>query len=253
MNWRLFHQHRGRRLSLRPLRRPLCEAIPYVILSASQRAGPGPDRRASALPLVRLCRNCQSMVWTWPQTHLTSLAFPTTTTTASAATPPPGHQHSTPFEASLARVPCPPQTAGPPPVPRSTSTPRSRRPSCLMVSAVAAAASVALPRPAGAPPTPLPATCLTWAPCACRPSSIATLRRLIVPVARRPRADDTSARPPATGVKADMTTTRPRSTKASFPSAPTPSAASNYPLYSFRTPDSRSPLTHPAIPVIPPF
>lgn len=233
MNWPRFHPPRKRRQRLPPLRTPHCNAIPYVILSAWRRVGPGPCQRANAPSPVQLCLNCQSMVWTWPQTHLTSHAFPPIT--ASAVTLLHGHLVSMPFGAFPVRAPCPRHTVARLPAPQSTITRLCHRPFYHLASAVAAAASVAPPRPAGVPRTPLPATCLTWARCAWKPSSIVTLRRSIVRVARRLLAHDTSARLPATGAKADMTTTRPRSTKARFPFAQTPSAASKMalPLYPF--------------------
>lgn len=246
MNWPLFHLRRERRPRLPHLRTPPSDAILYVILYAWLRVDPGPCQRANAPSLVQLCLNCQPTVWTWPQTHLTSHGFPPTI--ASVAILLPGPLASTPFGASPARAPCPLPTAGRQPVPQSITTRAFRRLFYQLVSAVAAAASVAPPRPAGEPPTPPPATCLTWARCAWRPSSTATLRRSIVRVARHLLAPGTSARLPATGVKADMTSTRPRSTKARFLFAPTPSAASKRSFVSVSSaPDASSPFTYPCM------
>lgn len=246
MNWPLFHPRRKRRRNLPLLRMPPCGATPYVILSAWPRVGPGPCQPANAPSPVQLCLNCPPMVWIWPQTHLTFPVFPPIT--ASAATRPLGPRVSTPFGAFPVRAPCPRHTAARLLAPRSTTTRRCPRQSYHPVSAVAAAASVAPPRQADAPPTPPPATCLTWARCAWRPSSTVTRRRSIVRVARRLLGPGTSARLPATGARADMTTTRHRSTEARFPSAPTPSAASRQSFVSvYSAQDASLPVTYPCM------
>lgn len=224
MSWPLSHPRRRRRPRLQHLRTPPSDAILYVILSAWPRVDLGPFQRANAPSRVLSFLRCQLMARTWRQTHLTFHAFPAIT--ASAATPRPELRVSMLFGAFPARAPCHRHTAGRQPVPQSITTRVSRLRFCHQASAAAAAASAAPPRPADAPPTPLPVTCLTWARCAWRPSSTVTPKRSIVRVARRLLAPGTSARLPATGAMADVTTTRPRSMKASFLFAPIPSAAS---------------------------